>query len=612
MNFKTSQLTEATTLTDDDLFMVIDVEDNTTMSGGGGTNKKIKASTIIDYISKNVSIEGLSDFIVPITITVNDASDALSIKQSGAGDSITIKDTNNVDVFVVNASGNLIQTSFSDTSTAANSIAFRRARGTTTPAAVDSGDRLASVISRGHDGTGYKDATYIFSAVDGTVSTGVMPSRITFSTRSSVVDASPAEHMRITSAGNIGIGTTNPTSKLHIQGGTTNDTTPDFKITGSTGYIDFHNSLGPGDSAYNPIAVTGDKAIIFSDGTKATGNFIIAPWSDTISGLRINSSGNVTIGAANSIAKFTVVDNSANPAVRITQTGAGNALLVEDFNNPDSTPFVINGDGNVVVGKTAPQTTALSGTPIFQVHSPTSNNIGLYSWDSSATSASSIRLFKSQSGTVGTQGIVADNTDVGSIDFLADDGGDFVTCAKILGEVDGLPGVLASSLSVSNTNTYRIVTTGTGTNWTEMGAADTNPGTVFTKLATVAGTGNGVAIRTDNSDMPGRLSFYTTTDGSGTASERMRIKGNGRVGIGETTPTAQLHVKQPTSTTTNVPVLRLEQAATAPTVSIIELVGAGTSTTATGGSATALPAQPLGSLQITIGTTPVKIPYYSV
>ena len=607
MNFKTSQLTEATTLTDDDLFMVIDVEDNDTMSGGGGTNKKIKASTIIDYISNNVSIEGLSDFIVPITITVDSASDALSIKQSGAGDSITIKDTNNVDVFVVNASGNLIQTSFSDTPTAANSIAFRRARGTTTPAAVDSGDRLASVISRGHDGTGYKDATYIFSAVDGTVSTGVMPSRITFSTRSSVVDASPAEHMRITSAGNIGIGTTNPTSKLHIQGGTTNDTTPDFKITGSTGYIDFHNSLGPGDSAYNPIAVTGDKAIIFTDGDKATGNFIIAPWSDTISGLRINSSGNVTIGAKNSIAKFTVVDSSANPAVRITQTGAGNALLVEDSNNPDNTPFVINGDGNVVVGKTAPQTTALSGTPIFQVHSPTSNNIGLYSWDSSATVPSSIRLFKSQSGTVGTQGIVADGTDVGSIDFLADDGGDFVTCAKILGEVDGLVGMQANDTNLVAPNSYRIVTAGT-INWTEIGAADNNPGTVFQKNSTAVTGIGGVAIRTNNSDMPGRLSFYTTTDGSGTASERMRIKGNGRVGIGETTPTAQLQVKQ----TTNIPVLKLEQTATSPTASIIELVGAATSTTATGGSATALPEQPLGYLQITIGTTPVKIPYYSV
>jgi len=44
--------------------------------------------------------------------------------------------------------------------------------------------------------------------------------------------------------------------------------------------------------------------------------------------------------------------NSATDALRITQTGAGNALVVEDSANPDASPFVVNASGNVGVGVT--------------------------------------------------------------------------------------------------------------------------------------------------------------------------------------------------------------------------------------------------------------------
>jgi len=50
----------------------------------------------------------------------------------------------------------------------------------------------------------------------------------------------------------------------------------------------------------------------------------------------------------------TITDNSANAALRITQTGSGNVLLVEDSANPDSTPFVIGASGNVGIGTTTP------------------------------------------------------------------------------------------------------------------------------------------------------------------------------------------------------------------------------------------------------------------
>lgn len=90
----------------------------------------------------------------------------------------------------------------------------------------------------------------------------------------------------------VGIGTTSPTYKLHVTGGSSNDTTPEFVIDGN-GSMAFHNGLGQG--SYNSIVQAGDMGIIFTDGTQNTGEFVIAPWATGAKGLRIDSSGNVGI-----------------------------------------------------------------------------------------------------------------------------------------------------------------------------------------------------------------------------------------------------------------------------------------------------------------------------
>ena len=68
----------------------------------------------------------------------------------------------------------------------------------------------------------------------------------------------------------------------------------------------------------------------------------------SLSELRI-AVGNVGTGS------FTVTStNSSDSALRITQTGTGNALLVEDSANPDSTPFVVTATGSVGIGTDTP------------------------------------------------------------------------------------------------------------------------------------------------------------------------------------------------------------------------------------------------------------------
>ena len=56
-------------------------------------------------------------------------------------------------------------------------------------------------------------------------------------------------------------------------------------------------------------------------------------------------------------ANGSVLDGSTTDALlRITQTGTGDALRIEDSANPDSTPFIVDANGFVCIGATNPST----------------------------------------------------------------------------------------------------------------------------------------------------------------------------------------------------------------------------------------------------------------
>jgi len=78
----------------------------------------------------------------------------------------------------------------------------------------------------------------------------------------------------------------------------------------------------------------GGSIVTFGAGTKDV--FISLPASRT----NVNDQPNV------------ISVNSTTDALRITQIGSGNAILVEDSANPDATPFIVDASGNVIAGST--------------------------------------------------------------------------------------------------------------------------------------------------------------------------------------------------------------------------------------------------------------------
>ena len=134
-----------------------------------------------------------------------------------------------------------------------------------------------------------------------------------------------------------------------------------------------------------------------------------------------------------------ITTSGASPALAITQTGAGNALLVEDSANPDATPFAVNPAGQVIIGNTAAlQTNSYTNTTRLQVASTDNSAVQISEFSNNQFPAG-IDFAKSRSGTLGTNTLVSNGDALGAVIFNAADGGVYRQAAKIVSEIDGAP-----------------------------------------------------------------------------------------------------------------------------------------------------------------------------
>jgi len=120
--------------------------------------------------------------------------------------------------------------------------------------------------------------------------------------------------------------------------------------------------------------------------------------------------------------------NTAGDALRITQTGAGNALLVEDSANPDASPFVIDATGRLMQGITLTTFPTEFAKAELAMTRATDNTAGF------------IQYARKARGTIGSETAVLSNDDLFSLQMYGYDGAGYIQAAQILAEVDGTPG----------------------------------------------------------------------------------------------------------------------------------------------------------------------------
>jgi len=358
-------------------------------------------------------------------------------------------------------------------------VSFGKSRGTTanSKTVVQNGDALGGVYFEGADGTNMAPAASISAQVDGTPGTNDMPGRLVFSTTADGA-ASPTERLRITSAGLVGLGTSSPSSNLHVSAASSTA----IKISETNNGVS--GSLQAGSTSVSLGADTNHSLNFYTNAAER---------------LRITSAGNVGIGTTAPAGKLHV--NVASDTAAIFYSSGANMVNIAALNDAgssskqlvlDGSPLAFNiasvekaridSSGRLLVGTSS--ALPIGGSNHAVQNETTGASISATRHGgTTAGDGAVISLSRSRGTTSGSVTAVANGDALGYLQFCGSNGSDFSNYAAwIACEVDGTP----------------------------FSGGDTT-------------------------DLPGRLVFSTTADGAASPTERMRITQAGNLRIGQST-----------------------------------------------------------------------------
>jgi len=388
-----------------------------------------------------------------------------------------------------------------------------------------------------------------------TISTG------TASNGNIIFSANGTEDMRITAPGNVGIGTTSPSALLHMYNSTAGSEVARFEgnysASGSVVLANFRRNGGAVAAAIKYY----DDPIAISLGT--TTNHPLAFRTNDSERLYITSGGNVGIGTTSPLSKLVISDGS-NKNLEV-QPGATTYLLAYDrtagdYLNLDIAAQVlifstdigaermrITADGNVGIGTTNPGTkldvdgnARIRSSLYLGFADSASGHINAYELmtfnidsDNDDSDTRYFAWYKNGADGGGTE--LLRLTESGNVGIGTTNPGYKIEVTSAIGSYwngssfTGTP--LALSITNSTSGGYDPVlifqqadSGGTIKNAGAIGLVGTS--------AWTAGS-NGTQV----SDM-----YFLVRNSSGGISERMRIKSDGNVGIGTTSPGTNLHI----------------------------------------------------------------------
>jgi hypothetical protein len=222
----------------------------------------------------------------------------------------------------------------------------QKARGSyASPSAVLSGDQLGNFNATGYNGSGWPASAgaKILMTAEENYSTTANGTNIEFFTTADTT-TTLAEKMRITGAGNVGIGTTGPGAEMDVQESSNTNT---IATVPSIRVLNTNATEGDGSTTFNRAqmqlragngTVIGDLYATYeSAGTYGAGlalrtltNHPLTFYTNNTQRMILDTSGNVGIGTTTPAANGLTINNSVSPTLTFELSGTSEESLYDD------------------------------------------------------------------------------------------------------------------------------------------------------------------------------------------------------------------------------------------------------------------------------------------